>query len=99
MRIAALTLAAAACTTPSEDWPLGKVATITGQARVTAGLSGDVWAFLYAPGAGSPGPPAVPQLATAISGLRLESGDAHYVFGSVAPNPYRLWGFLDVDSS
>src|SRR5256885_632363 len=25
--------------------------------------------------------------------------DAHFVFGSVAPNPYRLWGFLDVDSN
>ncbi|MBL8956622.1 MAG: hypothetical protein JNK82_37955 [Myxococcaceae bacterium] len=88
-----------ACTTPSEEWPLEKAGRVGGSATVTSGLGGDVWAFLYAPGEGPPGPPSIPKLATAISALRLGSGDSRFVFGSVAPNPYRLWGFLDVDSS
>jgi len=92
-------LLAAACTTPSEEWPLEKAGRVTGGVELTEGLSGDVWAFLYAPGEGPPGPPAFPKLATAVSAQRLASGDARYVFGSVAPNPYRLWGFLDVDSN
>lgn len=89
----------AACTTPSEEWPSEKAGRVRGDAVVTPGLSGDVWAFLYAPGEGFPGVPAVPKLVTAVSAQRLSAGDAHFVFGSVAPNPYRLWGFLDVDSN
>ncbi|MBK7858798.1 MAG: hypothetical protein IPJ65_09290 [Archangiaceae bacterium] len=91
--------ALAACTEPSEPWPLERAGRVEGTAKVSAGLGGDVWAFLYASGEGPPGPPAVPRFATAVSALRLGAGDAHFVFGSVAPNPYRLWGFLDVDSS
>lgn len=89
----------AACQTPSEDPPFEKAAILRGDANVTPGLSGDVWAFLYAPGEGPPGPPAVPRFITAIGGQRFASGDHHFVFGAVAPNPYRLWAFLDVDSS
>ncbi len=92
-------IALAACTTPSEEWPLEKAGRVTGSVTLTPGLGGDVWAFLYAPGEGPPGPPAFPKLVTAISALRLGGGDQRFVFGSVAPNPYRLWGFLDVDSS
>jgi hypothetical protein len=87
------------CTVPSEPWPDEHAGRVEGTVMQNAGLAGDVWAFLYAPGEGPPGPPAVPQLLTAISAQRLSQGDAHYVFGEVPPNPYRLWGFLDVDSS
>ncbi len=87
------------CSTPSEPWPTTKVAKVEGQATVTAGLGGNVWAFLYEPGQGPPGPPAVPDFLTAVSAERLSQGDTHFVFGSVAPNPYRLWGFLDVNQN
>lgn len=88
-----------ACPTPSEPWPDDRAGRIEGAAKPSAGLTGDVWAFLYAPGEGPPGPPAVPQELTAISAPRLSQGDRHFIFGEVPPNPYRLWGFLDVDSS
>jgi hypothetical protein len=94
-----LILAAAACSDPSEPWPLAKPGRIQGNATISKGLVGDVWVFLYAPGEGPPGAPAVPKLATAVSELRVAASDTRFVFGSVAPNPYRLWGLLDVDSN
>lgn len=97
-RLLTVLLFTSACA-PSEEPPLQKAGKVEGQAEVTPGLSGDVWAFLYAPGEGPPGAPAVPQFVTAVSNLRLSAGDTRYVFGQVAPNPYRLWGFLDVDSN
>src|SRR5437870_2190032 len=83
----------------TDPWPLPRAGRVEGNARVTSGLTGDVWAFLYAPQEGPPGPPAVPLFLTALSALRLRSSDTHFVFGSVEPNPYRLWGFLDVNSN
>jgi hypothetical protein len=88
-----------ACADISEPWPDSKVGQVEGIAEITPGLQGDVWAFLYATGAGPPGPPAVPLFATAVSSERVAMGDRQFVFGAVEPNPYRLWGFLDVNSN
>jgi hypothetical protein len=41
----------------------------------------------------------VPQLATAVSAVRLAAGDPHFVFAEVPDGPHRLWGFLDRDRS
>lgn len=98
-RALAIAVLFAGCADPSEPWPSDKAGRVRGDANITQGLAGDVWAFLYAPGEGPPGPPAFPKFATAVSAQRLSSGDRHFVFGSVAPNPYRLWAFLDVDSN
>ncbi|GMU61574.1 MAG: hypothetical protein AMXMBFR34_33370 [Myxococcaceae bacterium] len=81
---------------PTETNALSKTGPVTGAFTSPDGLSGDAWLFLYRPGEGPPGPPAGPVTATAISALRLRT-DPRYVFGHVPANPYRLWGFLDVD--
>lgn len=60
------------------------------------GVTGDAWVFLYAPSAGPPAEPAQPLVATAVSAAQLER-TSRYVFGEVRANPYRLWGFIDVD--
>ncbi len=59
-----------------------------------APVRGDAYAFLYASGEGPPGPPAVPR---AVTGVSSATAEARYLFASVPPNPYRLWGVLDVD--
>jgi hypothetical protein len=99
VRVWPIALLLTACSDISEPWPDNKVGRVEGSATITPGLQGDVWAFLYAPGEGPPGPPAVPLFATAVSSERVSAGDRRYVFGAVAPNPYRLWGFLDVNSN
>lgn len=63
------------------------------------GQGGSVWALLYAPEQGFPGPPAAPVTASAASAVRVATGDAHVVLPSVEPNLYRLWAFLDVDGN
>ncbi len=100
MTRAGLTLAAllAACAEPTETPPLTRLATVEGPVRVPEGTGGAAWAFLYGPGEGPPGQPAVPRYATAVSAARLAS-DARYVFAQVQPNPYRLYGLLDVDGN
>lgn len=92
----ALVLLCAACTTPSENPSLSKTGTVTGAVTTPAG--GDVWAFLYRPGEGPPGAPAVPVSVTAISSGRLAS-DPHFTFANVAPNPYRLYALQDTDAN
>lgn len=98
LRAVTLVCALAACTTPTETPPLPRNAQVDGQVVTPAGVSGDAWLFLYKPGEGPPGRPAVPVFTTAVSAPRLAT-DAHYVFGDVRPNPWRLWGFLDVDGN
>jgi hypothetical protein len=84
----------AACSEPSESSPLTRNGTVTG--AITAPVSGDAWVFLYNPGEGPPGPPAVPRTLTAVSASRLAT-DPRYVMANVPPNPWRLFGLLDVD--
>ncbi len=78
----------------------GGVLSKAGQLRGTvAGSGGDAWLFLYPPGQGFPGAPAVPTYASAVSAGRRLTGDNTYVFAQVNPNPYRLWAFVDVDGN
>lgn len=84
------------CLEPSETPALSRLAVVGGEVRTPEGVTGAAWAFLYAPGEGPPGAPVVPRYATAVSAGRLAS-DPRFVFGQVAPNPYRLYGVLDVD--
>ena len=51
---------------------------------------------MYAPGLGPPGRPAQPLFFTAVS---RSAADLRYLFPALPPNPYRLWGMLDVDGS
>jgi hypothetical protein len=93
----ALLLALLSCACgPTEANPLARTGPVTGAFTAPAGLSGDAWLFLYRPGEGPPGTPAEPATVTAISALRLPT-DPRFIFGQVPANPYRLWGFLDVD--
>jgi hypothetical protein len=82
---------------PLEAPPLATTGPVTGAVHVPAGLGGDAWVFLYRPGEGPPGNPAVPVAASAVSAQRLADGDPHFVVSNVKPDPYRLWGLLDVD--
>jgi hypothetical protein len=99
MRGCLIAVLLAGCPDISEPWPADKPGRVEGTAQLTPGLQGDVWAFLYNPGEGPPGPPAVPLHATAVSSVRVAQNDRSFVFGAVEPNPYRLWGFLDVNSN
>ncbi len=83
----------------AEVLPLTQTGSVTGHVRVPAGLGGDAWVLLYRSGEGPPGSPAVPVAVSAVSAVRLAAGDAHFVLSDVAPNPYRLWGLLDVDQN
>jgi len=84
-----------ACTEPSELEVLDRAGVVTGPITTTA--QGDAWVFLYSPGEGPPGAPAAPRAVSAVSARRLET-DPRYVIANVKPNPYRLFGLLDVDS-
>lgn len=83
-----------ACTEPSEKQVLDRLGTVEGP--LTTSLSGDAWLFLYKPGEGPPGAPAEPQAVSAVSAARLDA-EHRYVIANVRPNPYRLYGLLDVD--
>jgi hypothetical protein len=85
----------AACTEPSEPQVLDRNGVVQGP--ITAGAAGDAWVFLYRPGEGPPGAPAVPGAVTAVSAKRLET-DPRYVIANVKPNAWRLFGLIDVDS-
>lgn len=91
-----LTALALSCATPTESPALSKNGTVTGS--VTTPASGDVWLFLYHPGEGPPGAPAVPISVSAISSARLAT-DPHFTFANVAPNPYRLYALQDTDAN
>jgi hypothetical protein len=97
-RSAAVLAAALVACGPTEDDPLTKTGPVRGAFAAPAGLSGDAWVFLYAPGEGPPGAPAVPRYATGTSAAQLGL-QPRFVFGQVAADAYRLWGFLDVDSN
>lgn len=84
-----------ACTEPTEPDNLARTGVVQGQITTTA--AGDAWVFLYRPNEGPPGAPAIPVGVTAVSAKRLET-DPRYVIANVKPNPYRLYGILDVDS-
>lgn len=84
----------AACAGVDETPPLSKMAGLMG---AVTGSEGDAWLFLYGPGQGFPGSPVAPKYASAISAARRFGGDGRFVFAQVAPNPYRLWGFIDAD--
>jgi hypothetical protein len=90
-----LLISLTACTTPSEPELLTRAGTVTG--AITTPTPGDAWVFLYRPGEGPPGAPAEPQAVTAVSAKRMET-DPRYVIANVKPNPYRLFGLIDVDS-
>lgn len=81
-----------------EEGTVSRLAQVTAQPELH-GQEGDVWALLYPPGEGFPGPPAAPLQAAAASAVRVAEGDAHLVFAQVPPNLYRLWAFLDVDGN
>lgn len=87
-------LLCAGCTTPSEPDVLERTGTVEGP--ITTSASGDAWVFLYRPGEGPPGAPAVPPYATAVSAERMRA-DARFVIANVKPNPYELYGLVDVD--
>jgi hypothetical protein len=87
-------LALCACAGVDESPALSKIGRVEGTVE---GPEGNAWLFLYGPGEGFPGLPAVPKYATAVSADRRIAGDSHYVFAQVSPNPYRLWAFDDVD--
>jgi hypothetical protein len=95
-RVLVLLLLSAGCAGIEEGGPLSKASQVQG---VVDGAGGDAWLFLYRPGEGFPGTPAVPKYASAVSAARRLTGDNDYVFAQVAPNPYRLWAFLDVDGN
>lgn len=82
------------CTEPSESPALSRAGPVSG--TVTTSVGGDAWLFLYRPGEGPPGQPAVPESVTAVSAARMKD-DPHFVFAQVQPNPYRLYGLIDVD--
>ncbi|MBL9038450.1 MAG: hypothetical protein JNG84_08060 [Archangium sp.] len=94
--VVALVALLAACGVPSETPPLSKLATVEGRLTVTPGIEGDVWMFLYRPGEGPPAGPAIPQFLTAVSASRVGT-DARYLFANVSPNPFSLYGVLDVN--
>ncbi len=93
-RLWPLLLVLSACAGVEEGATLSRVSRVQG---VVDGPEGDAWLFLYAPGQGFPGLPAVPQYASAASVGRRAEGKGDYVFAEVAPNPYRLWAFIDTD--
>src|SRR5687768_6245605 len=95
-RLCFLLLLGAGCAGIEEGATLGKAARVQGTVE---GAGGDAWLFLYPPGQGFPGLPAVPKYASAVSAGRRLTGDHDYVFAQVDPNPYRLWAFLDTDGN
>lgn len=97
-RLTPLLLWLAGCGGFVEGETLTRVATVQTELSVTPGLNGDAWGFLYSPGEGPPGQPALPQYASAVSAGRLAT-DPRMVFSQVAPNPYRLWGLYDVNQN
>ncbi|MFT3708967.1 MAG: hypothetical protein QM817_15060 [Archangium sp.] len=94
MRELALLLTLASCTEPSEPQILDRMGVVEGP--IESSVNGDAWLFLYKPGEGPPGAPAIPQSVSAVSAGRLEV-EHRYVISNVRPNPYRLYGLLDVD--
>ncbi|HVE87867.1 MAG TPA: hypothetical protein VND93_33645 [Myxococcales bacterium] len=92
--LALVMAAAAGCGSP----PGLAAGTLSGTVAVPEGAGGDAYLFLFHPGEGPPARPAVPELATAVSSVRLMD-DPHFVFANVPRKPYRLWGFLDRDRS
>lgn len=92
VRPLALLLAVSSCTAldPAE---LPKLGVVEGRLEISQGSRGAAYLFLYPRGE------PVPRYVTAVSELRLSSGDSRFVFGQVEPNPYRLWAFLDADRS
>lgn len=89
-----VTLLACGCPEPSEPDTLARTGTVTGP--IAAPIAADVWVFLYRPGEGPPGAPAEPRAFGAVSAARMAS-DPRYVIPNVRPNPWRLYGLLDVD--
>ncbi|MFZ5469422.1 MAG: hypothetical protein ACOZIN_08295 [Myxococcota bacterium] len=94
--IAVGVLLAVGCLEPGSG-ELSKAGRIEGQLIVSEGSRGDAYVFLYPHGRGLPAEAVEPRALTAVSDLRLARGDTRYLFGSIAPNPYRVWPFLDVD--
>jgi len=84
------------CAGVDEAPPLKKAAVVRGAVQ---GAPGDAWLFLYPPGQGFPGAPAVPAYVSAVSAGRRAEGDESFVFAQVAPNPYRLWAFVDANGN
>lgn len=96
LRASLCLLAVCACAGVEEGTTLSKVARVQG---VVDGPAGDAWLFLYRSGEGFPGLPAVPKYLSAVSSGRRSEGGGDFVFAQVAPDPYRLWAFLDVDGN
>ncbi len=97
VRRLSLTLLCCACGV-TDPQTLRPVAQVEGALSVPEGLTGDAWLFLYRPTEGPPGEPAFPVFVTGVSAQRLGS-TGRYLFGEVAANPWRLWGFFDVDQN
>jgi hypothetical protein len=77
--------------------PLTQDGQVQGSLGLPSGARGDGLVFLYPPGEGPPLRPASPSFATGVSDVRIASGDTSFVIAGVPPNPYHVWGFLDVD--
>lgn len=93
-RALAIAVLLAGCTTPSEAERLERTGTVQGPLDVS--VIADAWLFLYKPGEGPPEAPAVPQAFGAVSAVQLTQ-ERRFVIANVRPNPYRLYGILDVD--
>jgi hypothetical protein len=96
-RLAPICLVLSGCAGLDEG-KLSRLAQVTANPELH-GQGGSVWALLYPPAQGFPGPPAAPVTASAASAVRVATGDAHVVLPGIEPNLYRLWGFLDVDGN
>jgi hypothetical protein len=85
----------AACGNPQRE--PSKTAQLSGAIVTSAGARGDAYVFLYAPGEGPPENLSSPRVVTGVSDLEVADGGARYLFAGLAPNPYRLWSFLDTN--
>lgn len=72
-------------------------AELSGRVETTPGARGDAYVFLYAPGEGPPENLSSPRFVGGVSDVEVADGGARYLFSNLAPNPYRVWSFLDVD--
>ncbi len=82
---------------PEPPTVLRRSARVEGRVAVEGSPRGDAYLFLFAPDEAPPEGRGSPRYVTAVSDVRRAAGDARYLFAEVAPDAYRLWGFLDVN--
>jgi hypothetical protein len=96
--LASLLGCAAACVDVASG-ELPKTGQVSGQVVLSPGSRGDAYLMLYPRTSGAGTDAALPKYLTAVPDARVAAGDTRFVFGAVAPNPYQLGAFLDVDSN